>query len=195
MHKTSKLAYILGSIAITTGLLIGVTYAAFTDKGKVLGSTFSAGSSDIKFLNDVTLGTESSNLTDELTGPSFSNISPTWTQDYLLKIFNNGTSNLALTTASYYETANDPQDLRSDIQVEIFPWNDTNSNGVVDSGEIGTALGKKTIIKWKTEGFDLGELQSGQQLPLIFRFTAPTLGDDQQGATAVFDFEFEAIQL
>jgi len=195
MHKTSKLAYLIGSIAVASGLIVGVTYAAFTDKGKVLGSIFSAGSSDIKFLSNVTLGTDSSNLTDELTGPSFSNISPTWTQDYLLKIFNNGTSNLGLTTRAYYETANDPKDLRSDIQVEIFLWNDSNSNGIVDSGEEGLSIGKKTIIKWKTEGFDLGELTPGQQLPLILRFTAPTLGDDQQGATAVFDFEFNAIQL
>ncbi|MFZ2664194.1 MAG: hypothetical protein WAX66_02435 [Patescibacteria group bacterium] len=195
MFKAKNLIYLLGSIAVITGLAAGVTYAAFTDKGKVLGSTFSAGSADIKFLSDVTLGTDSSNLTDELTGPSFSNISPTWEQDYLIKILNNGTSNLGLVTNAYYETVNDPDDLRSDIQVEILPWSDSNSNGTVDSGEEGTAIGKKTITKWKTEGFDLGEIEPGQQKPLILRFSAPTLGDDQQGATGVFDFEFEAIQL
>ncbi len=180
---------------MVSGLVAGVTYAAFTDKGKVLGSTFSAGSADIKFLSDVTLGVDSSNLTDELTGPNFSNISSTWTQDYLMKIVNNGTSNLGIVTNANYETVNDPKDLRSDIQVEIFPWTDSNSNGIVDTGEVGTSIGKKTIIKWKTEGFDLGVLNAGQQKPLILRFTAPTLGDDQQGAIGVFDFEFEAIQL
>lgn len=195
MFKARNLMYFLGFVALVSGLVAGVTYAAFTDKGKVLGSTFSAGSADIKFLADVTLGTDSSNLTDELTGPSFSNISPTWTQDYLLKLVNNGTSNLGVVTNAYYETANDPDDLRSDIQVEILPWDDANSNGVVDTGEMGTPIGTKTIIKWKTEGFDLGAFNAGQKKSLILRFTAPTLGDDQQGSTAVFDFEFEAIQL
>jgi predicted ribosomally synthesized peptide with SipW-like signal peptide len=195
MIKAKNLVYFLGTVAIASGLVAGVTYAAFTDKGKVLGSTFSAGSADIKFLSDVTLGIDPPNLTDELTGPSFSNISPTWTQDYLMKIVNNGTSNLGIVTNAYYETASDPKDLRSDIQVEVFPWNDSNSNGIVDTGEEGTPIGKKTIIKWKTEGFDLGELNAGQQKSLILRFSAPTLGDDQQGATGVFDFEFEAIQL
>lgn len=195
MLKTKNLPYLLGPIILISSLAAGVTYAAFTDKGKVLGSTFSAGSADIKFLSNITLEANSSNLTDELTGPNFSNISPTWTQDYLIKILNNGTSKLGLVTNAYYETANDPDDLRSDIQVEVIPWSDLNSNGVVDSGEEGVSLGKKTITKWKTEGFDLGEIGAGQQMPLILRFSAPTLGNDQQGSTAVFDFEFEAIQL
>lgn len=190
-----KLLYILGSIAMVSGLVVGVTYAAFTDKGKVLGSTFSAGSADIKFLSDLTLGNDPTNYVDELTGPSFSNIAPNWTKDYLLKIVNNGTSKLAVTSNAYYETVNDPKNLRSDILVEILKWNDANSDGILDSGEEGTSLGKKTIIKWKTEGIDLGEYDSGRVLPLILRFTAPTLSDQQQGATGVFDFIFNAIQL
>ena len=190
-----KLIYVLGSIAAACGLLAGVTYAAFTDSGKVLGSTFSTGSADLKFLSDVTAGNDSANLVDELTGPSFSNISPTWTQNYLMKLVNNGTSKLAITTNADYTTANDPKSLRSNITAEIIKWNDTNSNGVLDSGEEGTSLGSKTIIKWKTEGFDLGELESGQTMSLIIRFSAPTLTGTQQGSTGIFDFLFNAIQM
>jgi predicted ribosomally synthesized peptide with SipW-like signal peptide len=186
---------VIGSIAAACGLLAGVTYAAFTDSGKVLGSTFSTGSADLKFLSDVTAGNDPSNLVDELTGPSFSNISPTWTQDYLMKIVNNGTSKLALTTNADYTTANDPKSLRSNISAEIIKWNDANSNGILDAGEESESLGTKTIIKWKTEGFDLGDIESGQTLSLIIRFTAPTLSGTQQGATGIFDFLFNAIQL
>ena len=190
-----KLLYVLGSIAAACGLLAGVTYAAFTDSGKVLGSTFSTGSADLKFLSDVTAGNNPANLTDELTGPSFANISPTWTKDYLIKLINNGTSKLALTTQSDYTTANDPKSLRSNITAEIIKWNDSDSDGVLDTGEESENLGTKTIIKWKTEGFDLGELESGQTLSLIVRFTAPTLTGTQQGSTGIFDFLFDAIQL
>jgi hypothetical protein len=175
-------------------LIGGITYAAFMDKGSVLGSSFSVGSSDIKLLADLSGNLDSSNLVDELVGPSFNNIIPYWQQDYLIKIYNNASAKIVLTSNSLYETAQDTEDLRQIIFVEPLEWLDTNANGLLDEGETGISYGKKTIIKWKTEGISLGEIPQGDIKGLILRFSTETVSDTKQGATALFDFEFNATQ-
>lgn len=192
--KKKKLLYLLGSSLIVISLIAGITYAAFSDKAKVLGSSFSVGSANLMFLESLSMGTDPSNYKDELPGPTFTNIGPGWTQDYLLKLISMASSKISISTNAFYETANDPQELRSDIQVEIIKWYDTNQNGIVDSGEEGPVVGKKSIIKWKTEGFTLGDLYYGQVMELILRFSAPTISELKQGASSVFDFEFNSIQ-
>ncbi len=174
---------------------IGIAFAAFKDQTKFLGSTFSTGSADIKLLIDLAAGTDSANLTDQKQAPSFTNIGSTWSQDYLLKLYNNATTNLLVSSTSDYETINDPDDLRSYISVEPFDWNDNNTNGVLDSGELGTSYGKKTIVKWKTEGFDLGTINNGNVKSYVLRFSTDNLSDTKQGKTGIYDFIFDAIGL
>lgn len=177
-------------------ILAGVAVAAFGDKGEILGSSFNIGSADIKFLSSLTGGTLAGNLVDQLDGPSFSNITPYWEQDYLIKIYNNASTPVQLTTNAYYETANDPEDLREIIFVEPWPWEDSDNDGEVDTGELdATSLGRKTIIKWKTEGFDLGTLDAGGVKDLVLKFSTDTVSDTKQGASAVFDFEFDSLAI
>lgn len=192
--KNKKLFYLIGSSLIIISLIAGITYAAFSDKAKVLGSSFSVGSANLMFLESLSMGTNPSNYRDELQGPTFTNIGPGWTQDYLVKLISMASSKITVSTNAFYETVNDPESLRSDIEVEIIKWYDTNQNGVVDSGEEGPVVGKKDIIKWKSEGFTLGDLNYGQTMELILRFSAPTISESKQGASAVFDFEFNSIQ-
>lgn len=192
--KKNKLFYLIGSSLIVISLIAGITYAAFSDKAKVLGSSFSVGSANLMFLESLSMGTDPSNYKDELPGPTFTNIGTGWTQDYLVKLISMASSKITISTNAFYETVNDPDDLRSDINVEIIKWYDTNQNGIVDEGEEGPVVGKKTIIKWKTEGFTLGDLYYGQVMELILRFSAPTISELKQGASAVFDFEFNSIQ-
>jgi hypothetical protein len=183
------------SISLASVAAITIAWAAFSDKGQVLGSSFSVGSSDLKLVENLSGGFGSDNLKDELTGPSFNNIVPNWSADYLIKIYNNRTSNMQLMSNSNYTTANDPDDLRSYIFVEPFEWADANNDGTVNDGELGNSFGKKTIIKWKTEGFEFGQINVGEAKGLVLRFSAGTLSDTKQGKSALYDFEFSAIQL
>ena len=188
------LSYTLIGLFVVTAA--GIVYAAFSDKGNVLGSSFSVASADIKIMADTTQGTNPANLVDEIPGPSFENIGQTWHEDYALKLVNNGTTKLNVISNAYYETINDPQDIRESIYVEIFEWSDANNDGVADEGEYPNSYGiKKTIVKWKTEGIDLGEFNAGQSKPLVIRFSTENLSDTKQGATAIFDFIFEAIEM
>ncbi len=190
MKKRTLLIIIIISLLV----LAGVAYAAFADKAEILGTSVSVGSADIKLLNDLAGGVESGNLTDSKNGPFFENIYSGWTQDYLVKIFNNGTSILRMTSHADYLTANDPEDLRSIIYVEPFSWTDSNGNGSVDSGELGASYSRKTIIKWKTEGFDLGTLTTGGINAYVLRFSTDSISETKQGATGVFDFAFDAVE-
>jgi len=184
---------VISILVLSFFLIGGITYAAFMDKGSVLGSSFSVGSSDIKLLLNVAGNIDSSNLTDEIPGPSFTNITPFWQRDYLVKIYNNATSTLTLTSASNYTTANDTEDLRQIIFIEPLEWSDTNANGLVDEGEVTYSYGRKTIIKWKTEGINLGTVNQGGIKGLILRFSTDDISETKQGATGSFDFEFNAV--
>ncbi|MBI2620832.1 hypothetical protein HYW61_01240 [candidate division WWE3 bacterium] len=191
MRKT-LLAY-LGVFA-TLFLVVGVTYAAFTDKASVLGSTFSTGSADIKLLADVTKSADAGNLVEDLEGPRFASISPNWSQNYLVKIYNNAAASVLLSSAVNYETATDPKELRQLIYVEPFEWND-NGNGLLDEGELGISYGRKSFVKWKTERISLGQIPSGQVRGLVLKFSTDSLSDFKQGASAVFDFVFTSTGL
>ncbi|MFH1648486.1 MAG: hypothetical protein ABIA11_02025 [Patescibacteria group bacterium] len=187
--------FMYGFTTILILVAAGIVYAAFSDKGKVLGSSFSVANSDIKIMADTTQGTNPANLVDEIAGPSFDNIGQTWQQDYAIKLVNGGTTKLQVMSNAYYETANDPENIREHIYVEIFEWSDANNDGIADPGEYPNSLGKKTIIKWKTEGIALGEFNPGQSKPLVIRFSTENLSETKQGATALFDFIFEGIEM
>lgn len=189
-----KGVYTLTSTIFILTLIIGVTYASFTDEAKILGATFSVGSADLKLLEDVAGGVDSENLVDEMAGPTFSDVGPYWNKDYSVKLYNNSLSEVFLTTNAFYETANDLDNLRQEIFVEPFEWDDLDSDGVVDEGELAeTSLGEKTIVKWKTEGIEIGNLATGDVKGLVLRFTTDTIPDSKQGASALFDFEFNSV--
>jgi len=197
LHFVKKARALIGGGIFVLLLILGlgITFAAFQDKGKVLGSKFTVGSSDIKLLSDVAGTTDSSNLADELNGPNFDNVTPNWTQHYLLKLVNKGTTPVALTSHARYLTANDPEDLRTILFVDLLPWNDGDGNGLADTGETGTSIGKKSIVKWNTEGFDLGSVEAGQVKGFVLRFSTESISETKQGASGVFDFEFDATSL
>ncbi len=119
MRKRLTITFLLIAALI---LAAGVAVAAFGDKGEILGSNFSIGSADIKLFKDLSGGTTSENLVDELNGPTFANISPNWSEDYPLKIYNNAPIHIQLTSNADYITANDPDDLRQIIYVEPINW-------------------------------------------------------------------------
>ncbi|MFC1756121.1 hypothetical protein ACFLZK_01895 [Patescibacteria group bacterium] len=181
------------SLIVLLVMVAGVAVAAFGDKGEVLGSSFTVGSADIKLLEDLANGTSSDNLVDEISGPSFANISPNWTEDYPMMIYNNATTHIQLTSNADYETVNDLDDLRQIIFVEPINWGDSNNDGLVDDGELGSSFGRKTIIKWKTEGYDLSSVAPGGVKGLILRFSTDAVSDTKQGASAIFDFEFDSL--
>ena len=188
IHKKLFLMLVVSSFTV----LGGITYATFFDKGDVLGSSFSVASSDIKILLDNTLGIDSSNLVDEIEGPSFENITPYWQQDHLVKIHNNGTADLDIISNSDYETVNDPQELRQLIYVEPLEWKDNNEDELVSDGEVAFSFGQKNIVKWKTEGINLGTIKQGETKGFILRFSTLDITNSKQGSTAIFDFTFNS---
>lgn len=173
----------------------GIAYAAFSDRGDVQGTTVSVGSADIRLLSDLGGIVDESNLLEVKEGPNFQNIGQNWSKDYPIQLFNNGTSQISLFSTADYETANDPLDLRQEVSVEFFPWDDLNSDGTETPDEYGTSLGKKTVVKWKTEGFDLGTMETGEVRGYIIRFSTSELPDTYQGASMVFDFGFDSIAM
>lgn len=190
-----KVLLVYGVFVLVALLVVGVTYAAFSDQSELTGSSFSTGSADIKLLLDVTGGTGESNLADSMAGPGFSNIGPSWSQDYLLKLYNNAGNPITLTSNANYETVNDPDSLREIVYVEPFEWDDINGDGVFEESERGVSLGQKTIVKWKTLGFDFGQLNGGEVKSLILTFSTDTVADSKQGSTGIFDFEFDSMGL
>lgn len=185
----SKLKRIISFLL--AGIFIGgVAYAAVSGKILLKGVAFKTTVIELKFLKNLAEGNTQTNLTSEINGVSFDQIINGWSYDYLVKLANTSSANLNVSSFSNYQTDLDPADLRYSLFVELFPWNDANNNGVVEETELGLSLGKKSFVKWKTEGFNLGTFEPGKIYGYTLRFTAEGLTDAKQGKSGVFDFEF-----
>jgi len=192
--KVRKSFLTLGSVLIVASALMGVAYASFTDQAKFAGSRFSIGSADLKLLNDLAGGTGASNLVDTKPVPSYDNISPGWIQNYLIKIYNNGTQAMTLTSNLDYLTANDPATIREVLYMEPYEWNDANNNGLFDGEtEQGVSYGKKAFTAWKSTGFSFGQLNGGETKSLIMRFSVGSITNSKMGAVGTFDFMFDGV--
>lgn len=176
---------------LVAGLFIGgVALAALSNKVLLKGAVFTTSTVELKFLRNLSSNVENENLTSELSGISFDGITSDWVNNYPVKLVNKSGSSMNVSSYANYATANDPASLRYSLNVEIFKWNDLNNNGVLDDGELGDSLGRKTFVKWKTEGFTLGSFQPGIIQSYVLQFTAENITDSKQGATGSFDFEF-----
>ena len=188
--KKTILGLLVLMVAISS--LTIATKAAFSDTGKVLGTTFMVGSADVKLVDNLSGGVDTSNLVDTKLGPVFANLYPGWSQDYPLKIYNDGSLNINLESSSNYTTADDPGSLREYVNVEIFTWDDANHDGVIDLTEVSSSsLAKKTLLRWKTEGIPLGTINAGELKGFVLRFSSASIPDTKQGLSAKYDFEFD----
>jgi len=171
----------------------GFTYAMFTDKAVFNGALISVGSADLKLYSDLSKSAnDPGNLVDSLPSPQLLEVTPSFTQDYLVKIYNNSSKPFVLTSNANYTTAEDPDDLRRYINVEIINWNDNNTNGTLEGDELGDSLGKQNIIDWKSNGFSLNDIESKTSRSLILRFTAEDIPDTKMGKTGLFSFDFSS---
>ncbi|OGC50444.1 hypothetical protein A2716_04535 [candidate division WWE3 bacterium RIFCSPHIGHO2_01_FULL_40_23] len=187
--KKSLISFLL--IMSSLAVIALSTRAAFLDTGKVSGATFSVGTADIKLLNDLSLAPDSANLLDEKEGPRFNNLYPGWVSDYPIKLFNNSTFRVGLSSKSDYATADDPGSLREYINVDFYEWDDVDGDGILELGELGEVpLIRKTILKWKSEGVGLGELSAGEEKGYVLRFSSESLPESKMGQNAIYDFEF-----
>jgi hypothetical protein len=175
-------------LAVTTGSLV---YAAFLAKVEFNSTSIKTGSASLKLMDNLGISKyESNNLVDSKPSPLFQDISPLTVHDYLVKVVNAGSTVLKVKSTASYSTPEDPSELRRYIMVELIEWMDTNENGYVEEGELGVSYGKKNIIAWKTEGFDLGQLTQMEVRSLVIRFTAPDLPNDKQSTEMNFSFGF-----
>jgi len=192
--KIRKSFLTLGSVLLVAGALMGVAYASFTDQAKFAGSRFSIGSADLKLLNDLAGGTDTANLVDTKPVPSYDNISPGWYQNYLIKVYNNGTQAMTLTSNMDYLTTNDTASIRELLYMEPYDWNDDNNNGLFDGeSEQGISYGKKAFTAWKSTGFDFGQLVGGATKGLMMRFSVGSITNSKMGAVGTFDFMFDGV--
>jgi hypothetical protein len=181
---------------VVAGALMGVVYASLSDQSKFAGSRFSVASADLKLLADLSGGTGVANLVDSKPAPSYDNVSSQWSDAYLLKVYNNGTQPVTLTSNMDYATANDPSSLREVLYMEPVEWFDANNNGLVDGeGEQGVSYGKKVFTAWKSTGFNFGQLEAGATKALIMKFSAGTIASSKMGAVGTFDFMFDSVGL
>lgn len=176
---------------LLAGVLVGgVAFAALSNKVAMKGVAFKTSTVELKFIKDLAGSVTADNLSSEISGVAFKGIVNGWSNDYLVKIQNTSANPLAVKSFANYTTTNDPASLRYSLYIEIFPWIDNNSNGLVDDSELGTSLGVKNFVKWKTEGFDLGIFETNKTYGYVLRFTADGITDSKQGQSGAFDFEF-----
>ena len=174
------------------GLFLGIAglmvSAAFQTQGQVKGTSFTAGSAEIMFYNDLSKSSDSSNLVSEKSFSAFDLIRPNWSDTRLVKIYNKGTENLKLTFIA--QVSGTDSTLSDNVNIEVFNWKDTNSNGVLDEGEIGDTFGAKTLKQWQTSSYNLGVFNTQTTKFLVLKFSVGDITDQLQKANVTYNFVF-----
>jgi len=174
------------------GLLLGfaglVVFAAFQTQGQVKGTSFTAGSAEILFYDNLALTPSETNLVNEKSFSPFDLIGPNWSDTRLVKIYNKGTENLKLTFVA--ELSGEDSSLSDNLNVEVFNWNDSNSNGVLDEDELGDSFGTKTLKQWQTESYDLGTFDTETTKSFALKFSVGDITDELQKANVTYNFVF-----
>lgn len=195
---------ISGLLLVTLCLvsLFEATAAALSEDVKVAGTSFTigteagtggGGNTALKFLVNVAGAIENSNLSDSINGPSFGEISSTWTDQMELKVYNKGTKELNLITKANY--INDPNTLRDDIFVNVLAWDDVNNNGQAEASEVGQSYGYNTILRLKNDTFPSGSVGAGEVKGFVLRFDGTGVSEANFGQSAVYDFIFTGMEV
>jgi len=167
------------------------TLAAFTSEGKVGGNFFSTGHADLALLKDLALPPVASNLTQNLAGFVFNDISDNWQQRVGVKVANTGSLDLQTVLAAQSLDPLITPSLKDAINVKIFRWFD-NGDGVVQAVELGSETETKTISFWLNSPFTLGVLPAQQVAAYAIQFEVQTLDNSYQGKESTVDFVFDA---
>ena len=186
MKNKIILSWFLGGLFIGfAGLMVA---AAFQTRGQVKGTSFTAGSAEIMFYNDLSKSSDESNLINEKFFSPFELIGPNWSDTRLVKIYNKGTEDLKLSLVA--ELSGTDSSLSINLSVEVFNWDDKNNNGVLDEGEQGASLGTKTLKQWQTSSFDLGSFESKTSKALALKFSVGDITDELQKSNVTYNFVF-----
>ena len=195
-----KLSAVVFTVA---GLLIlsGTVYAFIQENGKVKGTTFkisstpgqgnegdgsgSNGNANLKLVKVLAGGLGTDNLVDEVEGPTFNNITADWKDKVLLKVHNKGQKTLKLLSKAEY--INDPDTLRDDIFIKISEWND-NSDGILQTNEIGKVYGYDSVLRMKNDTFNLENILAGSTKSFVVEFDGSGLSEANANQTAIYDF-------
>ncbi len=119
----------------------GITYAFFTAQGKVAGMSFSTANVDLQLSQDGTTWGKT------LTGLSFTQILPSWSQNYSFILKNTGTISLKVNFSgslpSYATT--DTANLRNQIYLDLSSFVDEGDNGQWDAEALTPLIVNKTL--------------------------------------------------
>ncbi len=194
MNNLKKVFYAYGSLILLLVVLVGVTFATFTSEATVDPTMVTVASTSIKLMDGFRPTVDPAFLTNMLPGPTFEDITDDWSEDYVVQIYNTGTTDVSLVSRSDYVVPDDPTEVRQALHVTFYEWTDTNGDGAIQEDEfLDTSYGDRTIVRWKTQGFDLGVLHPQELRTFVLRFTAPGLTDAHQGQMFMFKFSFEGL--
>ena len=193
----------LGLACITAGTLgaieetVKVTGASFNigsavGSGSTGGGTTTGGNSALKIYKSVLGSPVDTNLADSMLAPTFSNMNYAWTDKIPVKLYNKGSKTMNIISKVDY--ISDPDTLRDDIMAKVVEWNDSNNNGLVDSGEEGQEYGYNTLLRWRNDTFVLGTISPLSTKGLILKFDGTGLSEANANQSAVFDFTFTGVE-
>lgn len=183
--KSSVIAAILFGVVAQTSLL------AFTSQSKINQTTFETGRADLSLFKNPALPGDSSNLTHELAGQTYTEVTSSWQKKIGVKVKNTGT--LKLNTQLKVQTVGQVSqpDIKNYIKVTIFKWND-DGDGVVQPLELVSITPTQTMTVWLNQPFSLGILNSQAVGSYAIEFETGEVPNTYQGSTASVEFIFDA---
>lgn len=174
----TSLAIIIGVV----GLVAGATWALFSSQGQVKGNTFSTGEASLK----IRLVGSGQGWLDEVTGVSWDNLFPGWSETYDVQLQNVSTSEIGFDIIPQVIISSDPNPkLRNVITLQFFDG--------------GSPVGPEwTLNQWSDNEGAIEHIAQGDEGKVwTLKFSFPDNGEDQndlQNQTIGFDLLFDGVQ-
>lgn len=185
-----KIAVSAGSILASLTLLGGIAFAVFSDQATATANTFSSGNADLTIAPDT--GSGPGTFASSISGASFSDIAPGFSDRFLFWLKNESTSDVDLDlTADVSSVAPPSSDLGGAL---LISWTcDTDGNGGLADN---TPSSEFSPQDWEAGGnASIGTLTPGEQMICAMNARVPgTATDDISGETVSFDALYDATQ-
>ena len=178
----------VGTVIANVDNAVDINDATFQTSSELSSNEQTLDNNTLVFLKNNSNSYSNNNISKSIAGPNFKDIDNNWKDSYEFTLYNQGDKDITvISKANYVE---DPDGLRDDIFVALHNWNDKNDNGKFDDSELGEQLEYNSILRWRNDTFNLGNLESKSANKYVLVFDGSGITDANLDKKAIYSFRF-----
>lgn len=185
---TTSITVMIGTVIANIDNAVSINNAVFETSNELSDEDQTLENPSLVFVKDVFSPIEKNNITTSINGPNFREINNTWKDSFTFNLHNISENDIAITSKALY--IEDPDSLRDDIFVALYKWDDKNRNNRFEDTELGEQLAYDSVLRWKNDHFELGNLKGKETKSFVLLFDGSGITQTNLNKRAEFSFKF-----